>query len=189
MLTIWILVQWDHKRNLAMRTWRSKALQWGKKTFWVKCGLNEDPFQSFCGLMSRYSHQNSKRSFKARIYDITHFATKVRVFIMVELVYIIPFSRRCMFKVVVDISIYIFSKGSFVWNATFCVKCRNRNRQLSAVWLILQLIFPPPRFVSFLYCGNSENCWKSDMFQEKLPYSQKQFHLHCQDCQDLSGKI
>ena len=27
------------------------------------------------------------------------------------------------------------------------------------------------------------------MFQEKLPYSQKQFNLHCQDCQDLSGKI
>ena len=57
------------------------------------------------------------------LYDITHFATKVRVFIMVELVYIIPFSRRCMFKVLVDISIYIFSKGSFVWNAAFCVKC------------------------------------------------------------------
>ena len=68
-------------------------------------------------------------------------------------------------------------------------RSRNRNCQLSAVWLILQLIFPPPRFVSFLYCGNSVNCWKSDMFQEKLPYSQKQFHLHCQDCQDLSGKI
>ena len=30
-----------------------------KKTFWVKCGLNADPFQSVCGLMSRYSHQNS----------------------------------------------------------------------------------------------------------------------------------
>ena len=62
------------------------------------------------------------------------------MFIMVELVYI-PFSRRCMFKVVVDISIYIFSKGSkgynFVTfncavqvskhyngeNETFCVKC------------------------------------------------------------------
>ena len=98
----WV-VQCFRKRNLAMRTWRSKAL--------------------FCGLMSRYSHQNSKRSFKARIYDITHFATKVRVFIMVELVSIIPFSRRCMIKVLVDISIHIFSKGSFVWNAAFCVKC------------------------------------------------------------------
>ena len=52
------------KRNLAMRTWRSKALQWEKKIFWVKCGLNADPFQSFCGLISRYSHQNSTRSLK-----------------------------------------------------------------------------------------------------------------------------
>ena len=36
--------QWDRKRNLAMRTGRSKALQWG---------LNADPFQSFCGLIIR----------------------------------------------------------------------------------------------------------------------------------------
>ena len=36
-----------------------------KKTFWVKWGLNADPFQSFCGLISRYSHQNSTRSLKS----------------------------------------------------------------------------------------------------------------------------
>ena len=35
--------------------------------------------------------------YKARIYDVTHFSTKVRVFIMVELIYIIPFTR-CMFQ-------------------------------------------------------------------------------------------
>ena len=55
---------------------------------------------------------------------------------------------------------------------------RNRNCQLSAVWLILHLIFPPPRFVSFLYCGNSVNCWKKwyvsgeiAVFAEAVPSS------------------
>ena len=72
---------------------RSKALQWGKKTFWVKCGLNADPFQSFCGLMSHYSHQNSKRSLKSaylRNYTFRDKSLCVQLFIMVELMYIIP---------------------------------------------------------------------------------------------------
>merc|ERR1712110_157676 len=48
---------------------------------------------------SRYFRNNAKRSKKARVNDITHFATKVRMFIVVGLLYIIhmtPFPSQEM---------------------------------------------------------------------------------------------
>ena len=50
--------------------------------FRVKCGLNADPFWSFCGLESSFSSKFLKSSFKS-INSIAHFARKVRVIIMV----------------------------------------------------------------------------------------------------------
>ena len=44
---------------------------------------------------------------EAHIYKITHFTTKVRIFIVIGLLYI-PFPRRCIYtKMLVDISIFL----------------------------------------------------------------------------------
>ena len=40
--------QWDRKRNLAMRTWRSKAFQWGKKRLLSKMRTH---FRAFADLL------------------------------------------------------------------------------------------------------------------------------------------
>ena len=45
------IMQCFHKQNLAMRTWRSKALLWEKETFWVECGLNFRAFADLWGLI------------------------------------------------------------------------------------------------------------------------------------------
>ena len=114
---------------------RSKALQWGKKTFWVKCGLNADPFQSFCGLMSHYSHQNSKRSLKsAYLRNYTFRDKSLCVHYGRTNVYN---PRRCMFKIHPILPAFSQSSCLFVTfncaiqvtkhyneeNETFCVKC------------------------------------------------------------------
>ena len=53
----------------------------------------------------------SKGLKEAHIYKITHFTTKVRIFIMIGLLYI-PFPRRCMYtKMLVDISIIYVGNG------------------------------------------------------------------------------
>ena len=45
------IAQWDHKRNLAMRTWRSKALQWGKRPFEYNEALMQTYFRAFADLL------------------------------------------------------------------------------------------------------------------------------------------
>ena len=59
---------------------------------------------------SRYFHQRVLQ--KARIYNITPFATKFCMFIMVEMLYIL-FARRCMLnKILVEISVRYNLTGS-----------------------------------------------------------------------------
>ena len=83
---------------------RSKALPWEKReTFWVKCGLNADPLQSFCGLMSSYYHQNSKRSLKKRIYDNNECVHYGRTG-----VYFLEINVQGGGPLMVDTSLYIF---------------------------------------------------------------------------------
>ena len=68
---------------------RSKTFQWGKKGLLSKKRTKKGPVIELLRTFSRYFHNNAKRSYKARVYDITHFATKVRMFIVVGLLYII----------------------------------------------------------------------------------------------------
>ena len=68
-----------------------------KETFWVKCGLNADLFQSFCGLMSSYIHQNFERSLKsAYLRNYTFRDKSLCVHYGRTNVYN---PRRCMFKI------------------------------------------------------------------------------------------
>ena len=53
------------KWNLAMRTWRSKALQWEKKRMRPKCG----PKLELLRTSSRYFHQNAMKSLKSTFRD------------------------------------------------------------------------------------------------------------------------
>ena len=66
---------------------RSKTFQWGKKGLLSKKRTKKGPVIE---LLRTFSFRNNaKRSQTARVYDITHFATKVRMFIVVGQLYII----------------------------------------------------------------------------------------------------
>ena len=67
-----------------------------------------------------FADSKSKGLKEAHIYKITHFTTKVRIFIMmIGLLYIL-FPRRCMYtKMLVDISIIYVGNGE---NEAFSVK-------------------------------------------------------------------
>ena len=60
-------MQCFHKQNLALRTWRSKALQWEKRDLLSrmrpKCGPNLELLRT----PSRYFHQNAMKSLKKHI--------------------------------------------------------------------------------------------------------------------------
>ena len=73
-----------HKWNLVLRTSGKKLFNGKKKDFWVKKG----PVIELLRIFSCYFRNNAKRSEKARVYDVTHFATKVRMLIVAGLLYI-----------------------------------------------------------------------------------------------------
>ena len=62
-------MQCFHKRNLAMRTSKSKALQWERRDLLSrmrpKCGPNLDLLRT----ISRYFHQNAVKSLKSTFCD------------------------------------------------------------------------------------------------------------------------
>ena len=62
-------MQCFHKQNLAMRTWRSKALQWERRDLLSrmrpKCGPNLELLRT----SSRYFHQNAMKSLKSTFCD------------------------------------------------------------------------------------------------------------------------
>ena len=90
--------QWDHKRNHALRIWRSKDLQWGKRDLLgkmrPKCGPNLELLRTH----SRCFHQNSKSSLKSAYLQHYIFCDKSAVH-------------------------YGLSFSPFWGNETFCVKC------------------------------------------------------------------
>ena len=123
-----------HKRNLAMRTWRSKALQWEKETFWVKCGLNADLFQSFCGLMSSYIHQNFERSLKSaylRNYTFrdkspcVHYSRTIVYNPIFQEMHVqdSPHPACCFPEQLLVCYLQLCNSGYKRENETFCVKC------------------------------------------------------------------
>ena len=63
------IMQCFHKQNLAMRTWRSKALQWEKRDLLSrmrpKCGPNLELLRT----PSRYFHQNAMKSLQSTFCD------------------------------------------------------------------------------------------------------------------------
>ena len=62
---------------------RSKTFQWGKKGLLSKKRTKKGPVIKLLRTCSRYFRNNAKRSQTARVYNITHFATKVLMFIVV----------------------------------------------------------------------------------------------------------
>ena len=81
-------------RNLDLRTWRLKTSQWGKWGLSIKMRTY---FRAYRDPQS-FFHRNAQRSLRSRTYNITHCATRLRmfIFIMVGLWYS-PFPRRSTF--------------------------------------------------------------------------------------------
>ena len=81
-IPLWTIMQCFHKRNLAMRTSKSKALQWERRDLLSrmrpKCGPNLDLLQT----ISRYFHQNAVKSLKSTFCD-----KSAMLFIMEGLLY------------------------------------------------------------------------------------------------------
>ena len=87
-IPLWTIMQCFHKQNLAMRTSKSKALQWERRDLLSrmrpKCGV-QTQFRPFADYKSLFSSK-----LKA------HFATKVRCCLSWKDCYIIPFPQSCM---------------------------------------------------------------------------------------------
>ena len=83
-----LYLQCFRKRNLAMRTWRSKALQWEKRDLLSrmrpKCGPNLELLRT----SSRYFHQNAMRSLKSTFCD------KSAVLFILEGMFYNPISQK-----------------------------------------------------------------------------------------------
>ena len=88
-----------------------------KKTFWVKWGLNADPFQSFCGLISRYSHQNSTRSLKSAYLRHFTFCDKSAC---------VHYGRTGVYNPIFQ-EMHVQGVGGYIYiyflKRIFCVKC------------------------------------------------------------------